>query len=165
MLFGIFNEVLGTTAIHFMSKYLSLYIVYCVLCIVCFVLKAFAKQRGENTSADKIARVTAARVANRYSSLPSLCDVLRSLARAERRIANRTSQELVEKLAPDLRISEDELKLRLALLVEHVPEFLSVFPPDDVVDVETVRINLSAPFQQVRRKLEALATASIDSRI
>lgn len=119
-------------------------------------LKLFAMQRATESLAKKDAEVKLvhdALLRNRMTSLPALCSVLRSMALSERRTANRTSKEVISKLAPDLGISEDELRQRLGLLVAYVPEFLSVLPPDDTVTVETIQINLSAPFKQIRDKL------------
>ena len=124
-------------------------------------LKELAKRRGEEQSQNiKSSTKTTLQTIRkgRLLSLPKLCDALRSIAMTEKR-SSRPSIELIGKLAPELKLSEDEVRQRLGMVVTHAPEFLSVFPPDALVGVETVKVNLNVPYGLVRNKLEALALA------
>jgi len=91
----------------------------------------------------------------RMKSLPSICDALRSLCISSSRNI-RPMNELINTLAPDLRLQSKEFHQRLLLLHDVAPEFINILPPDNIVNVTTVRINLDCPYGQVREKIYKL---------
>jgi hypothetical protein len=96
----------------------------------------------------------------RINSLPAVCDTLRlhwlSKGGGGGRIARRSSammtHEVLNDLAPSLATSQSELLVRLQIIARELPEFLTLFPADDVVQVPTVQVNLHAPYADVRSK-------------
>jgi hypothetical protein len=98
---------------------------------------------------------------NRFKSLPVLCDAIRSLCISGKKSGrpDRFVWELntfVMKIAPDLGLNINELKIRIKLLQEMVPEFISIIPPDDLVKIWTLRINSDAPFVPLRQKVSKI---------
>lgn len=91
-------------------------------------------------------------VKNRILSLPSLCDALRSKCLTDNRTCLKTT-ELMKVLTTELFLTHWELAQRLQILTSIIPEFLTVIPADDVVPVSTVRLNLSAPYGIIRKKV------------
>lgn len=95
---------------------------------------------------------------NRYKSLPVLCDAIRSICISGKK-SGRPERFLWElntfvlKIAPDLGLHINELIIRFKLLQEIVPEFISILPPDDLVNIWTIRINRDAPFVPLRQKV------------
>jgi len=122
-------------------------------------LKKFAIERGQKDQHMEELKARKTIECRRLESLPTLCEILRSMARSTGQ-RHRAINELVRALAPDMKLPNEELKERLIMLSTCAPEFLSIAPADDVVAVETVRINLSAPFADVRRRLQAESTAA-----
>ena len=88
----------------------------------------------------------------RLKSLPTLCDTLRSLCRSTNRNI-RPLNELINILAPDLRLQPKELYQRFLLLHDIAPEFINILPPDNLVNVTTIRINLDCPYGYLRTKI------------
>lgn len=89
---------------------------------------------------------------NRFLSLPSLCDALRSKCLANNRTCIKTS-DLMRHLITELFLTQKELSQRLSILTGIIPEFITVIPADDLVPVSTVRLNLQAPYGIVRKKV------------
>ena len=89
---------------------------------------------------------------SRIISLPSLCDALRSICLAANRTCIKTS-ELITHLVSELFLTPWELAQRLQILSSIIPEFLTLVPADLIVPVSTVRLNLSAPYGIVRKKV------------
>ena len=86
------------------------------------------------------------------SSLTSLCDTLRSLAVSRNRRSVFITSELLKELAPSLRVSESDLKVRICMVCEEIPEFLTLLPPDNRVSIDTLRVNLHCDYAQARKK-------------
>jgi hypothetical protein len=91
---------------------------------------------------------------NRILSLPSLCDALRSKCLSANRTHIKTS-ELVQHLISELSLTKKELLLRLHIIVDVVPEFLTLIPADHIVPVSTVQLHLHVPYGAVRKKVLA----------
>lgn len=91
----------------------------------------------------------------RMQSLPSIIDTLRSLCISTCRNI-RPMKDLINSLAPDMRLQPKELHQRLVLLNEVAPEFINILPADNIVNITTVRINLDCPYTQVRDKIYKL---------
>jgi len=110
------------------------------------------KQREEqlNLERHKVANLTL------IKSLPPLCDALRSLALARNKRSSFITTELLRELVLSLRISEAEVKARLAKLAAELPEFVTLLPADGRVAVDTVRVNLLVEYAEVRRKCQQL---------
>jgi hypothetical protein len=89
---------------------------------------------------------------NRFLSLPSLCDALRSKCLANNRTCIKTS-DLMRHLITELFLTQKELSQRLSILTGIIPEFITVVPADDLVPVSTVRLNLQVPYGLVRKKV------------
>ena len=89
---------------------------------------------------------------NRTLSLSSLCDALRSKCLAANRTRIKTS-ELMQHLTSELSLTKTELLLRLHILADVVPEFLTFVPGDHIVPVSTVQLHLQAPYGAVRKKI------------
>ena len=89
---------------------------------------------------------------NRFSSLPSLCDALRSKCLANNRTCMKTS-ELMKHLIAELFLTQKELTQRLSILTGIIPEFITMIPADDLVPVSTVRLNLQVPYGAIRKKV------------
>lgn len=90
----------------------------------------------------------------RYRSLERLALLLRSLSRQERRL-HRSLDEFVRKYSIESRVSPEELRSRLYLLYTVCPEYINISPPNDVVDMETIRINLDCSMAVVQQKIAA----------
>jgi hypothetical protein len=89
---------------------------------------------------------------NRFLSLPSLCDALRSKCLANNRTCIKTS-DLMRHLITELFLTQKELSQRLSILTGIIPEFITVVPADDLVPVSTVKLNLQVPYGLVRKKV------------
>ena len=88
----------------------------------------------------------------RVRSLTSLCDVLRTAARAKGRIVF-PLKECIDQYTLQFNITKSEFSTRLKLINDAVPEFLCIIPTNQRVPVDTLRINLDAPYATVRAKL------------
>ena len=98
--------------------------------------------------------------------LPRLSDSLRSLA-LTRNMTCFPLRTVVDTLSGQANCqilnNSNHFRQCLQYLVSTVPEFVQIFPPDDVVSYESVRVNLQAPYRSVRAKVKATAdAASID---
>jgi hypothetical protein len=99
---------------------------------------------------------------NRLQSLQSLCDVIRANCLASngcnslKAFGSRTSfplREMTKQLAVDMRTPESELLIRIKLLAEIVPHFVTLIAPDAIVHVTTIKLNMDAIYQDVRQRL------------
>ena len=88
----------------------------------------------------------------RIRSLTSLCDVLRTAARAKGRTIF-PLKDCMDRYTLQFNITKSEFSTRLKLINDVVPEFLCVIPTNQRVPVDTLRINLDAPYATVRSKL------------
>ena len=75
--------------------------------------------------------------------LSSLCDVLRSKCLEANRTRIKTS-ELMQHLVSELSLTKEELLLRLHVLADVVPDFLSLVPAGRIVPVSAVQLSLQA---------------------
>lgn len=98
---------------------------------------------------------------NRILSLPSLCDALRSKCLSANRTHIKTS-ELVQHLISELSVTKKELLLRLHIIVDVVPEFLTLIPADHIVPVSTVQLHLHVPYGAVRKKVLAYISSVLE---
>ena len=98
---------------------------------------------------------------NRILSLPSLCDALRSKCLTANRTCIKTS-ELMRHLVSELFLTHWELAQRLQILSSIIPEFLTLVPADLIIPVPTVRLNLSAPYGIVRKKVTTYVASESD---
>ena len=119
-------------------------------------LKNLAKSRGER--AIEVAKVDEERrkktvYANRAGSFLKISNAIRSSC-SQFKKSTFLFSEIVERLSNELMLGRNEFVVRLHLLVQVAPEFITIFPPDDLVDEETLRINLNAPFGAIRQKLQ-----------
>ena len=82
---------------------------------------------------------------DRLKSLPKLCDMLRVLF-SRRRKTTAPFRELIRTLAAETGVDVEEQRTRLNLICEIIPDFLSIFPPDDVVPEEFVKMNIHCKY-------------------
>mmetsp|Transcript_10072 Transcript_10072/g.15258 ORF Transcript_10072/g.15258 Transcript_10072/m.15258 type:complete len:420 (-) Transcript_10072:116-1375(-) len=93
-------------------------------------------------------------------SLPRTCDAIRSLA-LEKNKSIFPLSHVVDILSPSHRAISVLDCIRC--LAHTAPEFLTIFPPDDVVPCDNVRVNLNAPYAALRKKLkEKMTEASVE---
>jgi hypothetical protein len=78
--------------------------------------------------------------------------LLRSTSLMQRR-KTRPLEAFIDEVSKDMGISKMELRARLSLLSDIVPEFITILPPDDLVPSETLQVNMDTPYANVRRKL------------
>ena len=119
-------------------------------------LKNLAKLRGERAS--EIAKVDKERkkktiYADRVKTFLRICTAIRSTSSQFKKTIFMLS-EIKERLSSELMMGSNEFLVRLHMIVTIVPEFITIFPPDDLVKEETLRINLNAPFGAIREKLQ-----------
>lgn len=117
-------------------------------------LEIFAKTRGETLLTEKKLNDVFIHVLHVLKSLPDICNILRSHALMTKK-SNMSMQDITEKLAIDmnLNLTASALYERIHVISNVTPEFLYIFPPDDIVKVETLRVNLNANFTEVRKKI------------
>jgi hypothetical protein len=106
--------------------------------------------------------------------LPDTCDALRTLALTHNRsmfsfrqlLPLLETSALVASSAKHSRQSTDTVtSLNLVQCVaRYAPAFLCILPPDDVVPVEMVRINLHAPVGQTRQSMRMLQVQAVAER-
>ena len=111
-------------------------------------LKNLAKLRGERAS--EIAKVDKERkkktiYADRVKTFLRICTAIRSTSSQFKKTIFMLS-EIKERLSSELMMGSNEFLVRLHMIVTIVPVFITIFPPDDLVKEETLRINLNAPF-------------------
>jgi hypothetical protein len=97
------------------------------------------------------------RCLNRAICLPSLCDAVRAHC-----LHRNKNIFLVDEFATLMTMTCTLTSLRLLNepsidLIEHlsvtVPEFISLVPPDDLIDQPFVRVNIDTPYNTLRQKL------------
>lgn len=91
----------------------------------------------------------------RLYSLPKVCNALRSFC-AQKNKNTFKLNEIRSRLSDELELSKFEVQSRLLLMTDVIPEFVTIFPPDDIVGVEMIRINLYAPYAALQLKLKQL---------
>jgi hypothetical protein len=132
------------------------------------VLKEQAVQRGAEAAALSRAAEAAHRRGARLSllaAMPRLCDSLRSLA-LTRNLTCFPMAALLATLSEQAALgaqhgSPRHLLCGLHTLAGLAPEFIQVFPPDDVLGYESARVNLLAPYGAVRAKVKGAADAAV----
>ena len=92
----------------------------------------------------------------RLKSMIPLCDAIRSICSLRRGRSTFIYKELLCQLAVELQVPKEEIKIRVNMMAEIVPEFITIFPPDDIVGKETIRVNLYTPYVDLRKKLGKL---------
>ena len=121
-------------------------------------LRLLAAERGRKHAEQSASTAAAKALTERkgqLKSLPAIADSLRSIVRLRNRMSH-PLQDILSSLAPQLRFSKQALLSRLVLLTDAAPEFLSLFPANDIVPVATLKINMDAPYGAVRSKLSKL---------
>lgn len=129
------------------------------------LLRQQAVSRGEEAAAQgRRALALQARLERLgiLAALPRLGDSLRSLA-LTRNLSYfalpALLASLVDQAPSSLLRSPGRLERCLRALAAVVPEFVQVLPPDDLLRHESVRVNLQAPYKDVRAALKAAAVA------
>jgi len=92
--------------------------------------------------------------------LPTICNTLRSYCLIDK-IYSVTLSNMISRLSSDFRISKVEVRKSLSLLTTIVPEYLTVFPPDDIVPVATLRINPSSEHPIILNKIQQYITNTV----
>ena len=119
-------------------------------------LQNLAKSRGERAietiKMDQEKRKKSL-YANRAGTFLKICNALRSIC-AQFRKSTFLISEIQARLSDELMITSNEFVVRLHLIVQVVPEFITIFPPDEVVNESRLRINLNAPYGAIRQKLQ-----------
>jgi hypothetical protein len=126
-------------------------------------LRGLAEKRERNKdsfSFDKQKEKSDGELRSRLRSICTMCDALRSRNLSGKRSSNRTS-EVVKMMCEQLSLPQTELLARLQLLADVVPEFLTIIQPDNVVPYSVIRLNMQAPYSQVRKKLSQYAAAAL----
>ncbi len=82
---------------------------------------------------------------DRLKSLPRLCDMLRVLF-SRRRKTTASLRELLGTLARETGVDVEEQRVRLNLICDIIPDFLSIFPSDDIVSEEYVKMNIHCKY-------------------
>jgi hypothetical protein len=90
--------------------------------------------------------------AQRLQSLVDMCDALRSKYVAARKTSMKAS-DLLNQIAKELYISKAEALIRLKLLCQRSPEFVSIMSPDSIVPFTTVRLNFDINYVTFRKKV------------
>lgn len=99
---------------------------------------------------------------HRIKGLATLCDALRSKSVKSRSHRNAYPyHDLISEFSASMRVSVSEMKARIELACQVVPEFVSILPPDQYVKVSVVRINTDAPYAVIRAKVEAFVKQSL----
>jgi len=88
-------------------------------------------------------------------SIPKVCELLRSLLIGKKKSVFQLSL-LISDLSSELKLSNYEVKKRLKELAKIVPEFVTIFPPDDLLPYETLHLNANVPYDNIRQKIKNL---------
>jgi len=91
--------------------------------------------------------------------LPILCDTLRAYC-IETRKSNHIHSTILDTLSHDMKYTKMNLKMKMKLLNEIIPEFITILPCCDDVAYEMLRINMNAPYKDIRKKIVLLAKDS-----
>ncbi len=95
----------------------------------------------------------------RLKSLPKMCDMLRILFN-RRRKTTAAFPELLNKLSQETKLSVDEVKRRILLLCDLVPDFLLILPADDICWDECVKLNGHCNYESCLDRLRQLILSS-----
>ena len=96
--------------------------------------------------------------------LPSVVDTLRTLSHSKSRTIF-SFDEIVKILTTSLRLQDrKDIKENQMIgvqlihrLAHEIPEFITIFPIDEVISYSTIRLNLSAPIVEIKTKLRGLS--------
>lgn len=110
------------------------------------------KEKAEKALVQRVKDDKEAQESTRRKSLPQLCHVLRLIALSTNR-STTTISSLMTHLRAKGHEATPSLKVELEFLATIVPEFVTIFPPDDVINESTIRINLATPFTNMIAKL------------
>ena len=119
-------------------------------------LRNLAKSRGEQAiETAKIDEENKKKVvyASRVGTFLKICNAIRSTC-SQFKKSTFLFSEIIDRLSKELMMGRNELIVRLVMIVQVTPEFLTIFPPDELVKEETLRINLNAPYGAIRQKLQ-----------
>lgn len=97
----------------------------------------------------------------RLKALPQMCDMLRVLF-SRRRKTTAALPELFSKLSEETRLSSEEVKRRIVLLCEIVPDFLSILPADDICWDEYVKLNSHCNYKSCLDRLKSYLSSGSD---
>lgn len=114
-----------------------------------------AEKRGQlaaNMAKSELDKVKAVAYAHQIESLPRVCNALRSMC-AQIRKTIFSMKELNQKLAQELELTPRDLRIRLDLLAHVLPEFLTIFPPDEYISHESVKVNMDVPYATLKQSL------------
>jgi hypothetical protein len=121
-------------------------------------LRQLAIRRGAKAAEDRRAKLENELIVKRKQlvfKLPTILDALRSLAVVERKSIYRLDSLLL-RLSRELRMKLSHLSESISILKDIAPEFITIFPPDDMISHEMLKINLIAPYSQLKSKVLAL---------
>lgn len=121
------------------------------------ILRKRAREEEEK-EADLSNRLARKRIQERIA-LVSLCDAFRNLCVTTCKY-NFPWSTVCDTFMRQLRISREDLLRRTQLLQSVVPEYISINPPNDIMETEWIRINEHAPYTQVRKKVHSVAEAA-----
>ena len=128
-------------------------------------LREMAKERGAIEKNKALAREKERKrldAERRIRSIPAVCDALRSISLIKNKQSQATiMSEVLRELAPDLSITEQELLSRFQIVAREMPEFLSIFAPDSILAVCTIKVNLHVPYTELRKKAHKFVTESL----
>ena len=110
------------------------------------------KEKAEKASVQRVKEDKEAQENTRRKSLPQLCHVLRLIALSTNR-STMTISSLLTHLRAKGHDATPALKVELDFLAATVPEFVTIFPPDDVINESTIRINLTTKFTNMIARL------------
>jgi hypothetical protein len=118
-------------------------------------LRAAAVRNSQNASAEDTQRKkedAEAAATTRRQRLPQLCHLLRLIALS----CNRSTMplaSLTKHLQAKGHVATPELHEEIDFLGTAVPEFVTIFPADDVIKEPTIRINLATQFTNMLARL------------
>lgn len=118
------------------------------------------RQQEEKSIKDRLYQLSA------LEALPRLADALRSLA-VTRNKSTFSLREAVEVLSEQAVVAEykhqsgkQKLWSRVYILAREAPEFAQILPPDDIIQSESIRINMYTSYKIVRDKIKSIAEAA-----
>ena len=101
---------------------------------------------------ERVAQDDRQKAINRVQAIAPLCDALRSYIILKKNAQTQLTETVLEELSHSFHITEVECLARLKIISRELPQFLTFFAPDDVVAESTLRVNLSAPYADLRQR-------------
>jgi hypothetical protein len=110
----------------------------------------------------------------RIRSLPFICDGLRSyilLKSHSNRSGSSSSSSsssntqyyydnILQEISPTFGITNLEMVKRIDMICKILPEYLTIFPEDDIITEPTIKINLNLKYSEIRNKIVKYASDS-----